>query len=137
MHLIIGPALLFGLLIGLYEVIIVHRDVKNPEHRFKHTLHALVLTPLFVFCSMNAQQIFLWLPFLSKIPFAIPLSLQILAGLIAAIKIHAVSQVSKLGFRAKGLGETWFHSILIGSLVVLAPYIYPVLKPILPNWLLF
>ena len=134
---IIGPALLYGLIIALYEIIIIHRDVKNTTHRFMHTIHAVILSCIFVLCTMNSELIFQIVPILYKIPRATPIALQVLAGLIAAIKIHALSRVSLLGFNGKGLSETWFHSILVGALIIIVPYIHPFVKPILPNWLLF
>ena len=134
---IIGPALLYGLIIALYEIVIVHRDVKNTTHRFMHTIHAVILSCVFVLCTMNSQLIFQIVPILYKIPFAAPIMLQVFVGLLAAIKIHAISKVSKLGFNAKGLSETWLHSILVGVLVTTVPYVHLILKPFLPNWLLF
>ena len=62
--------------------------------------------------------------------------MHIALGLIAAIKIHGVSRVVKTtGMTGRGLAETWFHSFLVGGLIAAAPYIYPIIKPILPNWI--
>ncbi|MBD3204661.1 hypothetical protein GF327_10300, partial [Candidatus Woesearchaeota archaeon] len=41
-EIIIIPALVIGGLIGLYEAILLHRDVTVPTHRFGHTVHAFV-----------------------------------------------------------------------------------------------
>ena len=136
--LIIGPAIALGLLIGLYEAFIIHRDVRVPTYRFMHTLHAIFLSLIFVFCTMNAHYVFKLIPALAQIPvLGTVLGLQIAVGLIAAIKIHAVSRTLQTGSSAGGLGETWFHSILIGALIVAAPYAYPLVKPMLPKWILF
>ena len=135
MPLIIVPAVILGIAIGLYEAIVIHRDVQNPTRRFVHTVHALVLSSAFVFVSMNAKFILHLLPFLNYVPvLGTAFGLQILVGLLAAFKIHAISQVSQLGFHSSGLGETWFHSILIGGLVIATPYVYQVIKPTLPAW---
>lgn len=135
--LIIGPALALGLLIGIYEAVVIHRDVQIPQKRFMHSLHAIFLSLIFVLCSMNAPFVLKLLPFLTKIPFlGTAIGLQVIIGLIAAIKIHAVSRM-KLAGAGPGGGETWFHSILVGALIIAAPYIYLLVKPVLPNWLLF
>ncbi|MEM3154542.1 MAG: hypothetical protein QW165_03205 [Candidatus Woesearchaeota archaeon] len=137
--LIIGPSLALGILIGAYEAIILHRDVTVPTHRFGHMIHAFILSLIFVFCSMNAQFVLDLIPALRNIyVIGTPLGLQIIVGLIAAIKIHGVSRALKSSAGGgAGLGETWFHSILVGALIIAAPYAYPVLEPILPDWIKF
>lgn len=132
---IIGPALALGVIIGGYEALILHRDVTIGTHRFGHTIHAFLLSILFVFCTMNTEFVLGLIPQLKGIPLlGSVIGLQIAIGLVAAIKIHSVSQALKSGGRGPGMGETWFHSILIGALIVAAPYAYPVLEPMLPSW---
>ncbi len=138
--LIIGPALALGLIIGAYEAIVVHRDVSVPTHRFGHMFHALILSVIFVFCSMNVDFVFGLLPAIKAIPIlGSALVFRIVIGLIAAIKIHAVSKVipGAAMTQVKGLSETWFHSLLIGALIVAAPYLYPFIAGALPAWLKF
>ncbi len=136
--LIIGPTLVLGAAIGAYEAIIIHRDVTVPTHRFGHMIHAFLLSILFVFCTMNAEFVLSMIPALASIPvLGTAIGLQITVGIIATIKIHGVSKAVKTGVAGTGLGETWFHSILIGALIVAAPYAYPVLEPMIPNWLKF
>ncbi len=136
--LIIGPAILIGIIIGAYEAIVIHRDVTVAVHRFGHMIHAFLLSLLFVFSTMNAQFVLDLIPAIQAIPIlGTAIGLQIGIGLIAAIKIHAVSRAVKTGTATAGLGETWFHSILIGALIVAAPYVYPVIEPLLPDWIKF
>jgi len=136
--LIIGPSLALGVIIGAYEAIVIHRDVTVPTHRFGHMIHAFLLSILFAFCSMNAQFVIDLIPAIANIPvLGTAIGLQVAIGLIAAIKIHGVSRAIKTGGGGAGLGETWFHSILIGALIVAAPYAYPVAEPLLPEWLKF
>ncbi len=136
--LIIGPSLALGIIIGAYEAIVIHRDVSVPTHRFGHMMHAFLLSILFVFCSMNAQYVLDLIPALASIPIlGTAIGLQIAVGLIAAIKIHGVSRAIKSGSMGTGLGETWFHSILIGALIVAAPYAYPAIESTLPDWIKF
>ena len=87
---------------------------------------------------MNTEFVLSVIPALQNIPLlGTVLGAQIALGLIAAIKVHGVSQALKTGGGGPGIGETWFHSILIGALIVAAPYVYPVVQPILPAWLNF
>jgi len=135
--LIFGPPLALGLIIGAYEAIIIHRDVTVPTHRMGHMVHAFLLSIAFTFATMNTAFVLNLVPQLQSIPIlGTALGLNIALGLIAAIKIHAVSRAVKTtGVTAAGLGETWFHSILIGALIATAPYIYPILQPMLPGWI--
>jgi len=138
--LIIGPSIALGAIIGFYEAVIMHRDVSIPTHRFGHMFHAFLLSIVFVFAVMNVEWVFSVIPGLADLPvIGIPLLFQIAIGLIAAIKIHAVSRVikSNVGGLGSGLGETWFHSLLVGGLIIAAPYVYPYVQSMLPAWLDF
>jgi len=136
--LILGPSIALGLIIGAYEALVIHRDVSIPTHRMGHMVHALVLSIVFVFCSLNAKFVLNLIPALQAIPvLGTALGLEIAVGLLAAIKIHAVSKALPSAGGIKGAGETWFHSILIGALIVAAPYAYPVVAPMLPDWIKF
>lgn len=137
--LLIGPALFLGVLIGLYEVFLVHKDTPA-VHRFKHSLHAFGFALLFCFCSMNVDFVLSIIPAIKSIPLlGSPLFLRIAIGLVAAVKIHVVTKVipgtSTLGL--KRMGETWFHSLSIGGLIVAAPYVYPLIEGALPSWVKF
>lgn len=135
--LIILPAIVFGAVIGIYESILLHRDVSVPTHRFMHTLHALVFAIVATFCTMNVPFVYGLFPALKTVPLlSIPLVFQIAIGLIAVVKIHGTSAAIKSSLPSTvGLAETWTHSLVIGVLIVAAPYAYPLLRPMLPSWL--
>ena len=139
--LIIGPTLGLGLIIGAYEAIIVHRDVNVPTHRFMHMIHALVLSVVFVFATMNTKFVFELIPALANIPILGNIHVfHIAIGLLAVIKIHGSSKVIQSSGGAgmvRGMSETWFHSLLIGGLIVAVPYIYPFIENMLPQWIKF
>jgi len=137
---LIGPPLALGIIIGAYEAIIIHRDVTIPTHRFGHMMHAFILSIIFTFCSMNANFVLTIIPAIKAIPIlGTAIGLQIAVGLIAAVKIHGASLAIKSAGMgsARGMGETWFHSILIGALIAAAPFIYPLVEPVLPSWIKF
>lgn len=135
--LIIVPAVVFGAVIGLYEILLIHRDVTVPTHRFMHSLHALIYAIIAVFCTMNVPFVYSLFPGLKTVPLlSIPLVFQGAIGLVTVIKIHAASKAISGSIPSTvGLGETWFHSLFIGALVVAAPYVFPFVKPMLPSWM--
>jgi len=133
----IMPPIIAGFVIGLYEIILLHRDVTVPTHRFGHGVHALVYAVIACFCTMNAQWVIANFAFLQNIPYMSAITLQVIVGIITMIKIHGVSaaiRTTGMGISV-GLRETWFHSALIGALVVAAPYVWPLIAPVLPSWM--
>ena len=130
---IIGP-LVFGAVIGLYELILVHRDENfRGSHWLTHGLHAVFWAMLAVFATMNAEFVYDNLTFLHDIPFVSSiLVFRIFIGLLTIIKVHAASAVVKTTIgSSKGLKQTWAHSLVVGVLVVIAPYVWPVIQPVL------
>jgi len=137
-QLVIIPAIVCGLAIGVYEAILLHRDVSIPTHRFGHTLHALVYAVIAVFFTMNATFIYATFAFLHKIPLLqYPIVFQILVGVITIAKVHGASAAIKgsFGGGSVGMKETWVHSLVIGALIVAAPYVWPIAAPFLPKYL--
>lgn len=137
-EIVILPALLLGLIIGIYEAILLHRDVTVPTHRFGHMVHALIYAVIAVFFTMNAGFIYHTFSFLHSIPLIQhPIVFQIGVGVITMIKIHGASAAikSSIGGVSVGMKETWFHSALVAALVVAAPYVWPFVAPLMPAWL--
>lgn len=132
------PALFMGLIIGIYEAILLHRDVHVPTHRFGHMIHAFVYAIIAVFFTMNAGFIYATFNFLHSVPLLqYPIVFQAAVGVITMIKIHGASAAIKgsFGGMSVGMKETWFHSALIGALVVAAPYVWPFIAPFMPVWI--
>ena len=136
--LFIWPIIPVGLVLGLYELILIHRDENfRGSHWFGHGLHAVVLMWIGLFIVFNVE-FFLDVSGLGAmdIPFITnPLVIQILVGLILNIKMHATSAVAKGKLAARGMAEHWTHTILISALVVAAPYIWPFVAPFVPAWI--
>ena len=133
----IGP-LVLGLVIGLYELILIHRDENfRGSHWFTHGIHSAFWAILAVFATMNAGFVYENLTFLQNIPYLNNvLVFRIFIGLLTIIKIHAASAVIKTTIgSSKGLKETWWHSLIVGALVVLAPYIWPFIEPVVTPYL--
>lgn len=137
--LLIRPALALGVLIGLYEGLLIHRDVQVHSHRFGHTIHGIIFAAIAVFASMNVDYVLAAIPALQSIPYVEnPLTLRILIGLVVLFKIGGISAAvhgSNLGGAGTvGLKEKFSHSLVIAALVVAAPYVYPAIEPALPDW---
>lgn len=135
--LIVIPSILFGAIIGIYEMILVHRDVAVPQHRLGHGVHALIFAIAGTFISFNVPFVLGLFPALANVPvLGSVLGIRIAVSIIMAIKVHGVSAALKSSsMSSAGLGETWTHSIVIGVLSGFSPYLYPFIAPILPAWL--
>src|SRR3989338_7982100 len=132
----IGP-LVMGVIIGLYELILIHRDENfRGSHWLGHGLHSVFWAMLAVFATMNAEFAYSNLTFLQNIPFISNiLVFRIFIGLLTIIKVHAASAVVKTTVgSSKGLKQTWAHSLIIGVLVVIAPYIWPFIAPAVESY---
>lgn len=132
-QLIFGPALAMGIILGIYEINVIHRDVQVGKH---HYLHAIGLTIVFVFAVMNVNFLLSVIPQLRSIPvISNEHAFRALIGLIAAAKIHgAAAGLGSGGGGISGTGETWFHSLFVGGLIAGSHYAYPLLEPLLPSW---
>ena len=134
-ELLIIPPLILGAIIGLYELILVHKDENfRGSHWLSHGMHSAIWAILAVFATMNADFVYSNLSFLQNIPLIGNVhAFRILIGLLTVLKVHAASAVVKgtTGGSSKGLKQTWTHSLIIGILVVTAPYIWPFLEPVI------
>lgn len=136
-QILIMPSIVLGLVIGIYEAILIHRDVTVPAHRFGHMMHALVFAVAATFATMNVPFVMSVIPQLQSVPLLNNVFIfRLVIGLIAVIKIHGVSAAIRgtVGGGSVGMAETWTHSLIIGALIVIAPYIYPAVAPLLPAW---
>ena len=128
----LGP-LVIGVLIGLYELILIHRDENfRGSHWLTHGFHSAFWAILAVFATMNAGYVYANLAFLQNIPLiSNVLFFRIFIGLLTIIKVHAASAVVKTTIgSSRGLKQTWAHSFVVGILVVVSPYIWPFIEPV-------
>jgi len=141
--LIIGPVIGLGIILGLYELILIHRDENfRGSHWLGHGIHSVVIMVAALFAVMNTEY---FLEFTGLIASGIPLISNILAvriavGLILVIKMWSVSSVIKGGGGTRGMHEGFIHIFVVAVLVVAAPYYWPLLEPVLepflPSWML-
>jgi hypothetical protein len=136
--LMIIPPLILGVIIGLYELILIHKDENfRGSHWFSHGLHAIGWAILALFVVMNADYVYENFTFLQSIPFiGNVLIFRIAIGLLTILKIHGASAVVKTTVgSSRGLKETWAHSLVVGVLVVISPYVWPYIAPLFDNLL--
>lgn len=137
-EVLIWPALYLGVIIGVYEIILLQKDVQVPMHRFSHAIQALIFVLIAVFASMNVDFILQTFAYLQTIQFVNnPIILRAIIGLIVILKIYFVSAaVSARGIgRAYGMREKFVHVFIIGLLVAAAPYIWMLIKPFVSTYL--
>lgn len=136
---ILLPAIVLGLVIGLYELFAIHADMNfRGSHWLGHGVHAAILGVIAVIITMNTA----WflditglaarnIPVISNVHI-----LRIIVGLFMVVKVHSVSAIggTRLASSA-GLAEKWTHSLIIGILIIAAPYVWPFIAPLMPAWL--
>ena len=114
-NLIIMPAIIVGLILGLIELFFVHQD-EGGMGWLAHGLHAIPVMIILIFISMNLDWAFGLIGI--KNSMLLTLGARILLGIIAIIKIQAAAAI------AGRVGERMIHTLIIAILVVLAPYLW-------------
>jgi len=135
--IIIKPAIWAGLIIAIYEIVLVHRDVHVATHRMAHALHAAIFALLATFVNFNVPFVLNAFPAISKIPvLGSTIGLRIAVGFVMMIKIHAASAaVRGMHGSSVGMKESWIHSLIVAALTVIAPYAWPMISPALPGFM--
>ncbi len=140
--LIFFPVIGLGIILGLYELILIHRDENfQGSHWLGHGLHSVGFMMVALFAVFNTEY-FLQITGISGLDWPAwiisPWTIRILVGIILNIKMHATSAVIKgrafAGGVSGGLAEHWSHTLIVSALVVLAPLYWPILQPFLPWW---
>ncbi len=134
------PIIALGLILGLYELILIHRDENfRGSHWLGHGLHSVVFMWVALFFIFNTDY-FLNITGLATSGFPLisnPWVVRVIIGLILNIKMHATSAVIKGGLRGSmtgGMAEHWTHTTIVSALVILAPLYWPIVSMFLPEW---
>ena len=120
--LIVGPAIVMGIVLGLYEAFMVHGDEGNIRGSWSHAIHTIPTTMILVFIAMNVTFVVQFLPnvaFFKSDMF--PHVLRAAVGLFAMVKLHAISAIAP---NVRGMAEKWTHCIIIAALIVASPYLW-------------
>ncbi len=129
MALEILGAVVWGVIVGAIDIIFMITDLSgDAKSTIMHGLSSMIYVIALTFAALNIDFVVgLGLPsFLSN-----QYLMLFLLGLIAMVVVHAKSAVFS---RARGPGthERWPHSLIIGVLVALSPFIWPYLQSFLP-----
>jgi len=137
--LVILPVIAFGVVLGLYELILVHKDENfRGSHWFGHGIHAIGFMIAGLFIVMNTEYFLALTNLGDTIPYITnPLILRILVGLILNIKMHSASALAKGTLASRGMAEHWTHTTIISALVIASPYIWFNLgvQNLTPSWI--
>jgi len=115
---LIGGPIVMGIIIGLLELIFVHQDERGMGW-LGHGLHAIPITFFFIFFSMNLEWSLNMIGYSeANLNIWVIIGIRSFIGLVAALKIGAAAAI------AGRIGERFYHSLIIGILVAVAPYIW-------------
>ena len=123
MDLVIVPVIVIGLVLAFLEMIFIHQDEAGMGW-LKHGLHAIPTMFIFLFISMNVPLVESMLKIADKL--WIVISIRVVIGLIAIVKIKAAAAV------AGRVGENWMHVLIIGALVIAAPFLWEMVACTIP-----
>ncbi len=115
MELLIGPAVVFGIVIALIEMHFVHEDDVGRAW-IKHAWHAMPFAFAGVFINMNVPFVLELIGFAES--FMTIIGLQAAVSVILMIKIHSAATI------AGKVGEKWIHVFIIGILMFASYYIW-------------
>ena len=130
-ELFLVPAVLMGVVIGLIELFFVHMDEKGLGW-LSHGLHTLPTAFIFTFIAMNIPYVAGLLNVTIDSNFWILLTIQVVIGLVAAIKVKSAAAIVS---GRNAVGEKLSHALIIGALIAASPYIYGAIEPVLPEFI--
>lgn len=109
------PVLVIGIILSVIELIFVHQDEAGMGW-LKHGLHAIPTMFIFIFISMNIGYVLGLVGW--KESMWLDIGIRVVIGIIAMVKISAAAAV------AGRVGEKFPHTLIIGVLVMVSPYIW-------------
>lgn len=131
----VAPAVV-GVVISLIEMFFVMQD-EGGMHPLAHGLHAVPTCLLFTYISMNAPFFGNYLASSLGWTFLLNTSVSMIVipvviGLIAAIKVKSAAAI--VGGHGS-IGEKLPHALIVGALIAVAPFIWPLVAGLVPPFL--
>ncbi len=123
MEIVIIPVVVIGLVLAILELVFVHQD-ETGMGWMKHGLHAIPTMFIFIFISMNIPLVLELVGW--KDNMWINIGIRVVIGIIAMIKIGAAAAV------AGRVGEKLPHTLIIGALIMVAPYLWEIFLCTIP-----
>jgi len=114
-QLLIGASILMALILSVVEIGFVHTDELG-MHWLTHSLHTIPFMFIFTFISMNVGWALGLIGYAEN--FWIDIAVRVVIGILAMVKIGAAASITGKG----GVGEKKIHILVLGLLVMAAPY---------------
>ncbi len=130
---VIFPVLVMGVALGLLELIFVHSDEAGMGW-FKHGMHALPVMLILIAISFNIEPASALVGYPLEESLAINIGVRALLGIVATIKVKSAAAIAG---KAGSFGEKLWHAAVIGALIAVSPYIWPLVQPMVPEFLNF
>ena len=123
MAIVILPVIILGLILAILEIVFVYQD-EGSMHPLTHAMHALPAMFIFIFISMNVS--FVLGLFNMQTNLWLTIGIRVIVGIIAMAKIAGAVAV------AGPVGEKLPHTLIIGALIIAAPFIWESLVCLIP-----
>ncbi|MBD3263385.1 hypothetical protein GF374_03330 [Candidatus Woesearchaeota archaeon] len=130
---VIFPVLVMGVVLGLLELIFVHSDEAGMGW-FKHGMHAIPIMLVLIAVSFNIGPAFKLAGYPLEETLWVDIGIRALLGVIATIKIKSAAAIAG---KAGSFGEKLWHAAIIGLLIAISPYLWPLVQPMVPQFLQF
>jgi hypothetical protein len=130
---VIFPVLVMGVVLGILELIFVHSDEAGMGW-FKHGMHAIPIMLILIAISFNIGPVSALVGYPLEESLWLNLGVRVLLGIIATIKVKSAAAIAG---KAGSFGEKFWHALVIGILIAASPYIWPLVQPMVPEFLQF
>ena len=128
------PVIPLTILLGIIQLMFIHHDEPfRGSHWFTHGLHIIILMPIFLLAAFNVEFFITLVGLPLGAWYTNPYLMRGLIAVVFGIKSWGASAVAK-GATGRGMHEGFFHILIMMALVAAAPYIWPILGPMLPEW---
>ena len=128
------PIIPMTLLLGIIQLFFVHKDEPfRGSHAISHGLHILILMPIFLFVVFNVQVAASLAGLSLSAWYVNEIFVRGVVAFVFGIKSYAMSVVAK-GAAGRGMHEGILHVLIMMALVFAAPFVWPILEPMLPTW---
>ena len=117
------PAIFIGGLIGIVELFFVHADEMGMGW-LGHGLHAIPATVIFTFISMNIGYVLALVGNSNLVGSSGEIPIQVVWGVRIFIAIFAMLKISAAAAIVGRVGEKFPHTLMIGALVLAAPFFW-------------
>ncbi|MBU1245549.1 MAG: hypothetical protein KKH88_00795 [Nanoarchaeota archaeon] len=125
--LVFFPVIIWSIILSVLEMIFLHGDI----HRrwLIDSLHVFPFTFLFIFINLNAEYVINYFNWDVSFPIHY---IYLFVGLIAFIKIYGAVTFGMLREKIH-FARVFFHTIIIALLIIVAPYLWKLIAPLVAH----